>query len=83
MIRWLTWPARVIRKLNLILQNQELIMSALDDLTAEVTADVASIEAAIAALGTAGSDSAALIALTVQLTTARQALDAAVAARSS
>lgn len=58
-------------------------MSALDDLTSEVTLSVASIEAAIAALGTSSSDSAALVALTAQLATARAALDAAVTAHSS
>lgn len=79
----LWFESRVIRKLNLILQNQELIMSALEDLTVEVTADVASIQAAITALGNTSSDTAALVALTAQLASARSALDAAVTAHSS
>lgn len=58
-------------------------MSAIEDLTVEVAADVASIQAAITALGASSSDSAQLVALTAQLATARAALDAAVTPLSS
>lgn len=63
-----------------ILNKEEKIMSALDDLTAEVTKLVASIDAAIAVIGST-SDATQLAALTAQLSTAQSALDAAVAAK--
>lgn len=69
-------------KASRILENQEKIMSALDDLTAEVGKLVTSINTAITTLGSA-SDATQLAALTATLTTAQSALDAAVAAKST
>lgn len=77
-----SWVRRLNHKLNRVLSNQETIMSALSDLTTEVSASVASIDAAIVVLGSTG-DATQLVALTAQLATARLALDAAVAAKSS
>lgn len=65
--------------LSVILREQERIVSALDDLTAEVAALSASINAAITALGTK-NDAAQLAAITATLKTGQQNLDAAVAA---
>lgn len=75
--------SRLEHKVDLIIANQEAIMSALDDLTSEVSLDVASIQAAIAKIGAGTSDAAQLVALTKSLSDARAALDAAVAATSS
>lgn len=59
-------------------------MSALDDLTAAVAANTASIDAAIVALGTApAGDATALAALTATLAADKVKLDAAVAAHAS
>ena len=57
-------------------------MSAVADLAAETAKMVASVNAAITALGAAPDDAAQLAAVTAQLATAQAALDAAVAAKS-
>lgn len=59
-------------------------MNELADLTAAVTANTASIDAAVAALGTApAGDATQLAALTVTLTADKSRLDAAVAAHAT
>ena len=75
------------RKLNRILLNQEKIMSALDDLTAQVAANKTVIDSALALINgiaaritAAGTDPAALAALTTSLKSEDDALAAAVAA---
>jgi ABC-type transporter Mla subunit MlaD len=67
------------QELKHILKNQERLMSALDDLTAEITKLTASVDAAITALGNSQNDTAQLTALTTQLVTVQAQLDAAVA----
>jgi len=70
------------RKLGRVLANQEAIMSALEDLTAAVTGMAASVDAAVAALGTVPpNNDAELAALTAQLVDAKGKLDAALAAQ--
>ena len=54
-------------------------MSALDDLTAEVTKLTASVNAAVTALESSQNDAAQLTALTAQLVATQATLDAAVA----
>ena len=75
------------RKLNRILLNQEKIMSALDDLTAQVAANKTVIDSALALINgiaaritAAGTDPAALAALTTSLKSEDDELAAAVAA---
>ncbi len=78
------WPFKCWRglnhKVNRVLKNQEKTMSAIDDLTAEVTKVVASVNAAVAALGNE-NETPQIAALTAQLAAAQAALDAAVAAK--
>lgn len=73
-------------KLDLIIDNQEKIMSALDDLTAAVAAEDTVIDGAIvliqgipALIAAAGTDPAKLAALSADITAKTQALAAAVA----
>ncbi len=68
-----------LHELERIAENQERIVSALDDLTAEVAKLTASVDAAITALSNSQNDSTQLAALTTQLTTVQAQLDAAVA----
>lgn len=70
---------RVFRKLNLVLRNQEIIMSALEDLTSEVAKVETSVDAAVAAIQKGSNDSAQLADLTARLAAAQAKLDAATA----
>jgi hypothetical protein len=75
------WPFnRRRRDLEFVLANQEMIMSALADLTTEVTKIAASVDAAVAILDRGSSDATQLAALTSQLSASQAKLDAAVAA---
>lgn len=74
-------------RLDLIIQNQETIMSALDDLQAAVAAEDTVIDSAIALINgipaliaAAGTDPAKLQALQADITSKSQALAAAVTA---
>lgn len=80
-------PAQVMRQLGIIIANQEKIMAALDDLTAQVAANKTVIDSALALINgiaaritAAGTDPAALAALTTSLKSEDDALAAAVAA---
>lgn len=76
------WFFLIHRKLNRIIIQQRHIMSALEDLTAASVALTTSVDAAVAALGTAPADnSAQLAAITAQLVDAKTKLDNAVATR--
>lgn len=77
---WLAQRFSVDRKLNIILANQGVIMSALSDLVDEVAKVEASVSAAVVLLGTIADDSVALADLKTRLTASQVALDAAVAA---
>lgn len=73
--------------LSLIIKNQELLMSAIDDLTAQVAANKTVVDSALvliqgiaARITAAGTDPAALAALTDSLKSEDDALAAAVAA---
>lgn len=79
--------AALERKLDLILTNQETIMSALDDLTTQVSSNTTVIQSALTLINgiadrikAAGTDSAALDALTASLKADDNALAAAVSA---
>lgn len=72
------------RKLNRVLWNQERIMSTLSDLTDTVMSLSASIDAAVAVLGSPQPDnSPQLVILRDELAAAKSKLDVAVAAASS
>jgi peptidoglycan hydrolase CwlO-like protein len=62
------------------LEELKIMSKALDDLTAQVTANIAAETAAITAIQTGANDSVQLAALTTQLKTSADALTAATAA---
>lgn len=81
------WTVDLSNQLDLINQRLEYIMSALDDLTAQVAANRSVIDSALALINgiaaritAAGTDPAALAALTASLKSEDDALAAAVAA---
>lgn len=79
MLRW-------IRKrlgISQILENQEKIMSALDDITTETGKIETSVAAAVALINNAAGDSTQLAALTSRLAAAQASLDTAVAAHTT
>ncbi len=78
-MRWL----RRLLGIERILENQEQIMSALDDLTTEVGKIETSIATAIALINNAAGDATQLTALSSRLAVAQASLDAAVAAHAT
>jgi len=78
--------SEILGKLNLILNQMETIMTAVDDLTAQVTANSSAIDSAIvlidgiaARIAAAGVDPVKLQALVTELKTKDDALAVAVA----
>lgn len=77
---------RLLRRflgIDRIIRNQEQIMSALDDLTTQVSQVETSIGAAIALISDASGDATQLAALALRLKNVTTALDAAVAAHAT